>query len=272
MAFAKHKKKLMIDLNLVPMIDITSFILLALAILAMSMKKEASLDNILTLPPILHSAKQDTTDLQIYILPAKVLEGGVICPDSTGLVAFTGKGKPPSKCPNCAFVFRNEKAEYLPGTLLDMAKKPVQTMAKAVEDEGSEESKLSKEIPPAYYCSNCGFEISPYLKLDEIPKALKAKKKEVVDLIVQIENAARANVQKPPLDEKQIKEIDESIPLMIKADDKAFYGRILEVVNMAKDTSCAIKKFAFVTEASASLDAQKKKDPASRIEEAKKKP
>jgi hypothetical protein len=84
----------MIDLNLVPMIDITSFILLALAILAMSMKKEASLDNILNLPPILYSSKQDTTELQIYILPAKVLEGGIIHPDSTGLVAFTGKGKP----------------------------------------------------------------------------------------------------------------------------------------------------------------------------------
>jgi biopolymer transport protein ExbD len=259
MAFKKAKKKLMIDLNLVPMIDITSFILLALAILAMSMKKEASLDNILNLPPILYSSKQDTTDLQIYILPAKVLEGGVIQSDSTGLVAFTGKGKPPAKCPSCGAAFRNEKMEYIPGTLLDMGGAPVQFLTKAVEEETAEsQSKLLKEIPPAYFCASCRYEISPYLKLDEIPQALKAKKKEVVDLIVAVENSARDNIQKPHLTEEEVKKIDESIPLMIKADDKAFYGRILEVVNMAKDTLCAIKKFAFVTEASASMDAQKK--------------
>ena len=170
MAFKKQKKKLMTNINLVPMIDITSFILMALAILVMTMKKEASLDNILNLPPILYSSKQDTTELQIYILPAKVLEGGNIHPDSTGLVAFTGKGKPPVKCPNCGIAFRDAKAEYLPGTLLDMGGKPVQALTKAVEEETVESQyKLSKEIPPAYFCSSCRFEISPYLKLDEIP-------------------------------------------------------------------------------------------------------
>jgi hypothetical protein len=139
-----------------------------------------------------------------------------------------------------------------------MGGRPVQALTKAVEETAESQAKLSKEIPPAYFCSNCHFEISPYLKLDEIPKALKAKKKEVVDLIVAGENSVRDNVKKPHLNEEEIKKIDESIPLMIKADDKAFYGRILEVVNMAKDTSCAIKKFAFVTLAEASMDAQKK--------------
>ncbi|OGS33372.1 MAG: hypothetical protein A2293_08855 [Elusimicrobia bacterium RIFOXYB2_FULL_49_7] len=260
MALGKKPKKLMLDLNLVPMIDITSFILLAMAILVMTMKKEASLDNILSLPPILYSSKQDTTELQIYILPAKVLKGGAIHPDSTGLVAFSGKGKPPAQCPNCALVFRNERADYIPGTLLDGKHKRVEVINSIVEESDGNAKVKSKEIPPAYYCSRCGFEISPYLKLDEIPVALKNKKKEVVDLFVATENAVRDNMQKAHLTPEEIKKIDEAIPLMIKADDKAFYGRILEVVNMAKDTSCAIKKFTFVTLAEASMDAQKNKD------------
>jgi len=263
MALGKPKSKIMLDLNVVPMIDITSFILLSLAILNMSMKKEASLDNILKLPPILHASKQSSTQLQIYVLPAVIMQGGIVNADSTGLVAFMGKSQVPLECPNCKLSFRNEKNEYIPGSLLDQGGKPIATMQKMEkpgEQQADIDKKLAQEKPPAYKCSRCGAEISPYLKLDEIPAALKKKKKEVVDATVSTENYSRQQKGEPPLSKEDIKKIEDEIPLMIKADDLSFYGRILQVVNMAMDTSCNIKKFAFVTLASASLEAQKKKE------------
>jgi biopolymer transport protein ExbD len=257
MPVAKRKKLPdSINLNLIPMIDITSFILIALAILVMSMKKEASLDNLLKLPPVLHSAKQDTTQLQIYILPAKILRGGGIDKDSTGLVAFSGKGKAPNACPNCNLTFRDDKLNYIPNTLLDEGLNPVASMTKA----GSEEealAKMSNERPPAYYCSRCKYEISPYLKLREIPLVLKKKKMEICSLLVTAENGARQRMGGTPLKPEEVKQVEDNIPLMIKADDYAFFGRILQVINMVKDTSVNIKKFAFVTLASASLAAKK---------------
>ncbi len=261
MALGKSKSKIMLDLNVVPMIDITSFILLSLAILNMSMKKEASLDNILKLPPVLHASKQNSTQLQIYVLPAVILPGGYVNPDSTGLVAFMGKSQVPLECPNCKLPFRDAKNEYIPNSMLDQGGKPIATMQKMEKNEKQEDidKKLAMERPPAYKCSRCGVEISPYLKLDEIPAALKMKKKEVVDQTVNTENYSRQQKGEPPLSAADIKKIEDEVPLMIKADDLAFYGRILQVVNMAMDTSCNIKKFAFVTLPDASLEAQKKK-------------
>lgn len=259
MAFKKSKLKAESNLNLTSMIDVTSFILLALAILNISMKKEASLDNLLKLPPVLNSTKQEKSQLQIYIMPAAILPGGYINPDSTGLVAFVGKGKAPDKCPKCGFVLRTEKGDYIANTLMDKSKKPIATMEAPVSEE--EDAKIINELPPAYWCSKCNFEISPYLKLDQIPQALHDKKKEVVDIEVTARNYSRAQKEMLPLTEKEIKDsIADDIPLMIKADNQAFYGRILQVVNMAKDTLCDIKKFAFVTLASASKEAQKKED------------
>jgi biopolymer transport protein ExbD len=262
MALSRKKPEPMTNLNLVPMIDVTSFILLSLAILTMSMKKEASLDNILQLPPILHSTKQDTTQLQIYVLPANILRGGYIDPDSTGLVAFSGKGGVPKECDSCHLAFRNASGEYLTGTLLDQAGKPIATLKNeqtSKADQAVMDSLLARERPPAYLCSRCRKEISPYLKLDEIPLLLAKKKKEVVDLLVNTENASRARSKSDPMSKDEIKRVEDNIPLMIKADDRAFYGRILQVVNKVKaDTACNIKKFSFVTLASASLEAQPK--------------
>ena len=253
----KKPEQPLTNINLIPMIDVTSFILLALAILTMSMKKEASLDNILKLPPVLHASKQDKTMLQIYILPAVVLKGGFVNSDSTGLVAFVGKGGAPLKCPNCGFAFRDANNVYIPNTLLDQKSTPVQTLSIMAEDPNAQMT-VKNEQPPAYLCSQCKYEISPYLKLDEIPRALKIKKKEVVDIQVNTENFTRQKNGYPLLSPEEVKKIEDEIPLIIKADDRAFYGRILEVVSMAKDTSCAIKKFAFATLAEASLEAQKK--------------
>ncbi|MFH0919745.1 MAG: hypothetical protein V1913_05235 [Fibrobacterota bacterium] len=259
MAFKKKSLSNEMNINLVPMIDVTSFILLSLAILNMSMKKEASLDNVLKLPPVLYASKQTNTQLQIFVLPAAIQAGGYVNADSTGLVAFFGKSTVPLECPNCKLAFRNAKQEYIPNILLDQGGRPIAEMAKpSDETDDAAEKKKSQERPPAYLCSRCKYEISPYLKLDEIPNALRARKKEVVDEIVQAENYARQQQQKPPMTEAETKKIGDDLPLMIKADALAFYGRILQVVNMSMDTSCDIKKFAFVSDAAASLEAQKK--------------
>lgn len=196
--------------------------------------------------------------LQIYILPAVIRGGGYIDPDSSGLVAFAAKGGVPEKCPKCGLVFRKE-GEYIPATLLDVAGKPLSVIQKNYTSE-QEQQALKNELPPTYLCSRCRQEISPYLRLDEVPIVLKAKKKEVLDQLVITENYSRQNHQLPLLTKDEIQKIEDDIPLLIKADDKAFYGRILQVVDMAQDPSCNIKKFIFVTLAEASLEAQKKKD------------
>lgn len=258
MALDNRKKFKDFNLNLVPMIDVTSFILLALAILTMSMKKEASLDNILKLPPVVHASKQDKTLLQIYVLPATILPGGNVNPDSTGLIAFMGKAQIPARCPNCKLPLRDAKGGYIPGSLTDMRGKPMQTIQSNVGVSSPEEAKLKTERPPSYLCSRCKFEISPYLKLDEIPKALSEKKREVLDQMVATENFSRTRKQQPHLTPAEIKKLEEAIPLMVKADNNAFYGRILQVVDMAQDKLCDIKKFTFVTLPEASAQAQKK--------------
>src|SRR3989339_556376 len=233
------------NVNLTPMINISALILMALAIISLSMKKEASLDQILQLPPVLYSAK--------------VGAGGNVVGDSTGLVAFSGKGSVPRQCPNCALPFRSDQGDYVPNSLTDMSGKPLPDLKIEIDEEKAKTTKIAVR-PPAYSCSRCKTEISPYLRLDQIPEALKKRKKEIVDEMVLGENYSRDRLKKPRLTAEDEKKISDNIPLMIKADNKAFYGRILEVVYMAKDTSCAISKFVFVTRSDASIDVVKKTD------------
>jgi len=259
----KHKKlSAEINLNLVPMIDVTSFILLSLGILVMSMKKEASLDNVLTLPAVAHAAKQDTAQLQIYVLQAALLPGGYINPDSTGLVAFMGKASVPAECQKCGMRFRDQNGQYIPNSLLDISgKKPVLSVQSMGKQTEAEAQKLSKEKPPAYLCSQCRTEISPYLRLDEIPPLLKAEKEKVVKEFMAAEHANYIKLHGTDMPESLAKVREDSlkhqIPLMIKADNEAFYGRILQVINMTRDTTCDIRKFAFITNAAAAEQAQK---------------
>jgi biopolymer transport protein ExbD len=252
MAFKAKKLPTEINLNLVPMIDITSFILLALGILVMSVKKEASLDNILKLPPVYNAAKQDKAQLEIYVLPAVLKPDGSIDADSTGLVAFAGKAKPPDECPYCQLPFRTATKEYVPNSLLDITGKPLATMSKTKEQEAG---VAAAEVPPAYQCSRCRREISPYLKLDEVPQVLAKRKKEVVDQIVAAQNQGREKQGSPPLTPEEVRNLADELPLMIKADSKTYYGRILQVIGMSRDTSCNIRKFAFVSLSSAAKEA-----------------
>jgi hypothetical protein len=108
--------------------------------------------------------------------------------------------------------------------------------------------------PPAFFCAACGEEVSPYVDLDKVPRLLKRRKKEVVREFVQSENATRESEGRPPMNEEEIERLRDNIKLMIKADNKAFYGRILQVVNMAKDTMCDIQRFAFVSKPEASKE------------------
>ncbi len=80
---AKNKK---IDLNLSPMIDVVFLILIYFIVI---IQMEPTLDDILQLPPAYKSVHQEEDKLQIYVLPAKILPGGDIDPDSMGLIAFT---------------------------------------------------------------------------------------------------------------------------------------------------------------------------------------
>jgi len=212
---------------------------------------ESSLDNIIKLPPILNAAKQEDALLQIYVLPAKIKEGGSIHRDSTGLIAFSDKAKAPSNCPQCNAPFKTDNGLYIPNSLVGPDTIPLpdlkSAMAQAYKDGGR---------PPALACAKCGHEISPYLKLREIPEILKKKKEDVLQLMVRQKNFEREKKGEGPMTEEEVEAFEKTIPLMIKADNKAFYGRILQVVNMAKDTLCDIQNFAFITLPEASKEAQ----------------
>lgn len=258
----KKKHKAEINLNLVPMIDVTSFILLALGILVMSMKKEASLDNVLKLPPVGRADKQDTTQLQIYVLQASLLPGGYVNPDSTGLVAFMGRASVPAKCPSCWQPFRSEQTgDYIAGSLLNAAMQPVDNMDASANQSEEDVERISGERPPAYHCSQCKREISPYVRLDEVPELLKKEKEKVATEFVVNEKKNYLKTHGTEMSEVMAEALADSmkkrLPLMIKADNEAFYGRILQVVNVARDTTCDIRKFAFVTSPEAAEKAQK---------------
>ena len=57
------------------------------------------------------------------------------------------------------------------------------------------------------------------------------------------------------MNEEEKEALEDSIALMIKGDVHTYYGRILQVVNMAKDTTAGIKNFAFVTDPTTSQEA-----------------
>jgi len=227
-------------LNLSPMIDVVFLILIYFIV---SMQMEPSLDNIIKLPPVLNAVEQDTALLQIYVLPAKIKEGGLIQKDSTGLIAFSDKARLPSDCPVCSLAFKDQRGIYIPNSLLKGRDgEPVPELQKEMADAYGDQAR-----PPAFNCSRCGTEISPYLKLDEIPRVLKKKKKEVVETLVENENVKRKERGDQPMSTEEVDELEKKMKLLIKGDAKAFYGRILQVVNMAKDTACDIRSFAFVT-------------------------
>jgi biopolymer transport protein ExbD len=264
MAMKKSSLRSEVNLNLVPMIDVTSFILLALGILVMSMKKEASLDNILKLPMVANAMKLDTTQLQIYILPSSLTRGGYVNPDSTGLVAFVGKAAVPEWCPHCGTAaLRDRKTgEYIPGSLVDDKGQPIMSIGGAAQQTEEEQAKLASERPPAYWCASCHGEISPYSKLEDLPELLGRAKKGVIQQFLDAERAQYVKEHgvdmSPELVKSREDSIKHNIPLMIKADDETFYGRVLQVVNVARgDTLCDIRKFAFVTSAEAAEKAQK---------------
>ncbi len=250
MAFRKEDDGEKVQLNLSPMIDVVFLILIYFIV---SMQMEPSLDNIIKLPPVYKASEQEDALLQIYVLPAKVGEGGKINPDSTGLIAFSDKAKTPEKCPHCDQALLDENGLYISNALLHLDGEPIVdlqvVMAEAFGEGGA---------PPAFLCAQCGGEVSPYLKLDEIPKVLKEKKKEVLKMMVRRENFEREEMGKAPLTKAEEKKLEKDVALMIKADEQAFYGRILQVVAMARDTSSDIRKFAFVTDPGASEEVKSK--------------
>jgi biopolymer transport protein ExbD len=248
MPFGQDKKGEELKLNLSPMIDCTFLILIYFIV---SLQMEPSLDNIIKLPPVLRADKQEDALLQIYILPAKVRDDGSVVGDSTGLIAFSDKAKMPDSCPSCGTPLRDVEGHFLSGSLVTSEGMPIDDLQKHMAAVYSEDAP-----PPVFQCAKCTGEVGPYVKLQEVPQLLKAKKNEVALLMARSRNAERRKFGLPDLDSAGVDSLKDSIALMIKADEHTFYGRILQVVSMAKDTAAGIKNFAFVTLPEASAEAQ----------------
>jgi biopolymer transport protein ExbD len=259
--FGREKDTSELRLNLSPMIDVTFLILIYFIV---SMQMEPSLDNIIKLPPVLRASRQEDALLQIYILPAKVKKDGSVVRDSTGLIAFSDKAKTPQEC-ELGHPIMDENGNYIPGALVDAQGRPVQDLQKAKARAFKEDAP-----PPIFKCAQphgevpdrmreASREIGPYVKLHQVPALLRDKKEEVLTIMAR-NRAMRRKVEPTEANLVKIeKELEDSIALMIKADQNTFYGRILQVVNIAKtDTLSSIKNFAFVTLPEASQEVQKK--------------
>lgn len=253
MAIARDKSKDSVSLNLSPMIDVVFLILIYFIV---SMQMEPSLDNIIKLPPVLRASKQEDALLQIYVLPAKIRADGSVVDDSTGLIAFSDKAKTPDTCSNGHRILDKETQNYIPNSLTDVNGVPIADLQKAKARAFKENAP-----PPIFLCATCGAEVGPYVKLQDVPAVIKEKKAEVFDLMLANRNARRRNEGKDPLSPEEEKQLEDGIALMIKADEKTFYGRILQVVNFAKSEEAGIKNFAFVTDPKSSADVQEKMNP-----------
>jgi biopolymer transport protein ExbD len=264
-ALGRAKKSQQVRIDLSPMIDVVFLILIYFVV---SMQMEPSLDNIIKLPPAKKAVKQEDPLLQIYVLPARVDVYGNIVPDSTGLIAFSDKAKTPDAC-LLGHELLDKDGNYIPNSLLD-------ENGAAIADLQKAKAAVFKENapPPVFICARHAehpdqvtgrfapsAEVGPYLRLQDVPGVLKQKKKQVFELMLSNQNSRRANEGKGPLSSEEMKKLEDGITLMIKADANTFYGRILQVVNMAKDTTAGIKNFAFITDpgsAAEALDKQTK--------------
>ncbi|MFH1761303.1 MAG: biopolymer transporter ExbD [bacterium] len=268
MALTDKRRKVEIKLNLSPMIDVVFLILIYFIV---SIEMEPSLDDRLHLADARYSAKQDSTELQIYILKASFLPNGSINPDSTGLIAFADRAGNPDTCIYCKTPFQTEVEGIMVPDPSKFITKPyiVNTKARIIRggvpetvdsvtmdilvDSANivEDIKLRPQQIEGTnkFCAKCGKNVL-FVDLDSIPIVLKKKQEEILDLWVAKENLIRQAGGKAEIGEQEKEDMKASIALMIKADDRTFYIRILQVVNMAKRVG--IQKFALVTSSESS--------------------
>ncbi|MFP4522430.1 MAG: ExbD/TolR family protein [Fibrobacterota bacterium] len=232
----ERKKAEKINLNLDPMIDVVFLILIYFIV---SIQMEPSLDDRIKLSDALRSKKQEESQLQIYVLKPKLFPDGSINPDSTGLIAFADRAGKAEDCLHCGAKFLDPEGAPIEGAL--------RIVERTVIDNAGQEVEVKER-----FCTNCGNNIL-FVKLDEVSEQLKKRKNEVVQLIAEGENIVRSRQGRAPVDSAWVRDKRNNIPLMIKADRNTFYGRILQVVQKAKEAG--IFNFAFVTSAESNIAA-----------------
>ncbi len=259
----KRKRKLGdAKLSLSPMIDVT-FLLLIYFIVSIQM--EPSLDDRLALPDSRYSIKQDESALQIYVLRAHLNTDGSINPDSTGLIAFADRAGTPDSCLYCGQSFKKKVGEVLvPDTTTWVTESYVinakgrivygglpeivdtNTGEVIVGGEEKEDVIVKDKVLEGRnkFCRRCGNNML-FVTLDMVPKALDIARNALLEKAIAVENSNRMQKQKPPLTEIEIDNLKADMPLMIKADAKTFYGRIIQVVERAREAG--VTKFALVT-------------------------
>jgi biopolymer transport protein ExbD len=260
------RKRKMSDakLSLSPMIDVT-FLLLIYFIVSIQM--EPSLDDRLALPDARYAMKQEESSLQIYVLKAHLNQDGSINPDSTGLIAFADRAGTPDSCMYCGLSFKtkvngidipdttawrtesyviNAKGRIVPGGVPEIVDTNTNEVIVGNEINRKEDVVIKDKVLEGRnkFCRRCGNNML-FVTLDMVPKALEQARDKLFEKIVAVENAKKLQEQKPPLTEEEIDKMKEDMPLMIKADAKTFYGRIIQVVERAREAK--VTKFALVT-------------------------
>ena len=98
---------------------------------------------------------------------------------------------------------------------------------------------------------------SIFIRLDDLPDMLEERREEVLKQIVAMQNIKRQQKGYAPLTQQERDREKDKLTLMIKADDLTFYGRIIQVVNKAKEIK--VTRFAMVTTTESSKQVKAKK-------------
>ncbi len=129
-------------------------------------------------------------------------------------------------------------------------KEGVYTAEGWLDENGMLSSKEGVDFSGQIAFSSKGDYSDMFVHLDDVPYMIdKEREKKSKDLIKHMNNQ-RKNAGKLPLNNAQIDSVKAGMSLLIKAHKDVFYGRVLQVVEKAKEAG--VFTFAFVTDVATS--------------------
>jgi len=151
--------------------------------------------------------------LTLYVFPSKLDPDGLVLGDSTGLIASPAALRLQHRCPSCSRPIVDPKGRYVRGSLKEFDGEFAvgEPIAKGLSFLPGD----TLAMPRPYACSGCGREIGPYIQLPELPWLVKGATHAQ-------ELGARGRLR-----------------VHIKADSLAYYGRVLQIINILVGDPCS---------------------------------
>lgn len=94
-----------------------------------------------------------------------------------------------------------------------------------------------------------------FVRLDDVPYMIDLERKKKSKDLFRALNVQRAQRKLPPFNKQQEDSVKANMALLIKADKDVFYGRVLQVVEKAKEAN--VFNFSFVTSVQSSQEMER---------------